>query len=188
MIRGVVLGIILGIAGVMAGVYLYFATGQAPVAATAADMPFERRFAKLGLHTYLAKLPHPEAQIPADEKNLLEGAKVYKAHCAVCHGVPELAPTAIAQGMVPKPPQLFKGMGVTDDEPWETYWNVESGIRMSGMPGFKGRLTEAEIWQVTLLVKNADRITPAVKAELTAAPPANAPNTAALAVKKLARK
>ena len=89
---------------------------------------------------------------------------------------------------MPKPPQLFKGMGVTDDEPWETYWKVESGIRMSGMPGFKGRLTEAEIWEVTLLVKNADRITPAVKAELTAAPPANAPSTAALAVKKLAMK
>jgi mono/diheme cytochrome c family protein len=70
--------------------------------------------------------------------------------------------------MAPKPPQLFKGMGVTDDEPWETYWKVENGIRMTGMPGFKGRLTEPEIWQVTQLVKNADKIMPTVKAELAA--------------------
>jgi mono/diheme cytochrome c family protein len=70
--------------------------------------------------------------------------------------------------MAPKPPQLFKGMGVTDDEHWETYWKVENGIRMTGMPGFKGRLTEPEIWQVTQLVKNADKIMPTVKAELAA--------------------
>jgi thiosulfate dehydrogenase len=108
--------------------------------------------------------------VPTDEKNLLEGAKVYKENCAVCHGVPDAAKTAIAEGMAPKPPQLFKGIGVTDDEAWESYWKVEGGIRLSGMPGFKGRLTETQIWQVAVLVKNADKITPAIKAELTGAP------------------
>jgi mono/diheme cytochrome c family protein len=38
---------------------------------------------------------------------------------------------------------------------------------MTGMPGFKDHLTETQIWQVAQLVKNADKITPAVKAELT---------------------
>jgi thiosulfate dehydrogenase len=115
-------------------------------------------------------LPHPEPQVPADERNLLEGAKVYKENCAVCHGLPDAPATAIAQGMAPKPPELFKGTGVTDDEPWESYWKVEGGIRMSGMPGFRDRLTETQIWQVAVLVKNADKISPAVKAELTRAP------------------
>src|SRR6266702_7731547 len=91
-------------------------------------------FAKLGLHAYLGKLPHPEPQVPANEKNLLEGAKVYKDNCAMCHGLPDAQKSAIAQGMSPKPPQLFKGTGVTDDEPWESYWKVEGGIRMTGMP------------------------------------------------------
>jgi len=168
MIKGLVLGIILGVAAVAAGVYLYFQSGQAPVAVSSAEMPFERKFAKLALHAYLDRLPHPEPGVPADEKNFLDGAKTYKSHCAVCHGLPDAAPTPIAQGMAPKPPQLFKGMGVTDDEPWETYWKVENGIRMTGMPGFKGRLTEPEIWQVTQLVKNADKIMPTVKTELAA--------------------
>ena len=170
MIKGIIVGIILGVIGVAAGVYFYFAGGHAPVAVTAPEMPFEHQFAHMGLHAYLAKLPHPEPQVPADEKNLMEGAKVYKDHCAVCHGVPDGQPTAIAQGMAPKPPKLFKGTGVTDDEAWESYWKVEGGIRMTGMPGFKGQLNETQIWQVAVLVKNADKISPAVKAELTGAP------------------
>jgi hypothetical protein len=39
---------------------------------------------------------------------------------------------------------------------------------MSGMPGFKGPLTETQIWQVTVLVKNADKISASVKSELAA--------------------
>ena len=87
----------------------------------------------------------------------------------MCHGLPDTQKTAIADGMSPKPPQLFKGTGVTDDEPWESYWKVENGIRMTGMPGFKAHLTETQIWQAAVLVKNADKISPAVKAELTGA-------------------
>src|ERR1043166_9128102 len=102
MIKGLLLGIILGIVGIAASVYAYFATGRAPVAVSAADMPFERTFARMALHSYLDKLPHPEPQIPADEKNLIEGAKIYRNHCAVCHGLPGTARTAIAYGtMIP---------------------------------------------------------------------------------------
>jgi mono/diheme cytochrome c family protein len=70
--------------------------------------------------------------------------------------------------MYPAPPQLFQGVGVTDDDAWESYWKVENGIRMSGMPAFKGQLTEKQIWQVSVLVKNADKINDAVKKELAA--------------------
>jgi mono/diheme cytochrome c family protein len=70
--------------------------------------------------------------------------------------------------MYPVPPQLFHGTGVTDDDAWESYWKVENGIRMTGMPGFKGQLTETQIWQVSVLVKNADKISDAVKKELAA--------------------
>ncbi len=70
--------------------------------------------------------------------------------------------------MYPAPPQLFQGTGVTDDDAWESYWKAENGIRMSGMPGFKDRLTEKQIWQVAVLVRNADKIPESVKKELAA--------------------
>jgi thiosulfate dehydrogenase len=166
MLKGLVLGIVLGVLLVVGGVYFYFATGTAPVAVTAPEMPFEHKMAKLALNAYLQKLPHPDPQVPADEKNFLAGAVVYKHDCAVCHGLPDEPKTAIAEGMAPKPPQLFHGKGVTDDEAWESYWKAENGIRMTGMPGFKERLTETQIWQVSVLLKNADKLSPAVIAEL----------------------
>jgi len=179
MIRGLILGTILGVVGVGVGAYWYFSSGRAPVAVSAAEMPFERRFARMGLHAYLDKLPHPSPQVPADEKNLMEGAKIYKEHCAVCHGVPDAQKTMIAEGMFPKPPQLFKGMGVTDDDAWESYWKVAGGIRMTGMPGFKDHLSETQMWQVAVLVKNADKISPTVKAELMTAAGLPAPEAPA---------
>jgi thiosulfate dehydrogenase len=166
MIRGLLLGIVLGVMGVAATAYWYFSTGRAPVAVNSPEMPFERRFARMGLHAYLDRLPHPEPQVRADEGNLFAGAKLYREHCAVCHGLPDAPKTAIAEGMFPRPPQLFKGIGVTDDETWESYWKVAGGIRMTGMPGFKDHLSETQMWQVAVLVKNADKMSPAVKAEL----------------------
>jgi thiosulfate dehydrogenase len=168
MIKGLIVGILLGVLLVAGGVYFYFSTGRAPVATSAPPMPLERKLAKMGLHAYLDKLPHPEPQVPADETNLIAGAKVYKEQCAVCHGLPGEPRSAVSAGMFPKPPELFHGTGVTDDDAWESYWKVENGIRMTGMPGFKDRLTEPQIWQVTVLVKNADKITEAVRKELAA--------------------
>lgn len=170
MLKGLIAGIIVGILLVAGAVYLYCATGRAPVATSAPNMPFELTLTRVALHAYLDKLPHTEPPIPADEKNLLQGAKVYVDNCAVCHGLPSQARTAIADGMYPRPPQLFHGTGVTDDDPWETYWKAHGGIRMTGMPGFQGKLTDQQLWQVTLLLKNADKISPAVRDTLV--PPA----------------
>jgi thiosulfate dehydrogenase len=168
MLKALLLGIVLGALLVAGCVYFYFSSGRAPVATSAPPMPMEKTFARIGLHAYLDKLPHPAPQVPADEANMVAGAKVYKEQCAVCHGLPGVPKGAIQQGMYPVPPQLFHGTGVTDDDAWESYWKVENGIRMTGMPGFKVQLTETQIWQVTVLVKNADKITDAVKKELAA--------------------
>jgi thiosulfate dehydrogenase len=167
MLKGVLVGIFLGILLVFVGVYFYFSSGHAPVATKAPEMPFEHKFAHIAQDAYLEKLPHLQPAVPEDEKNFLEGAKVYKDNCAVCHGLPGEPKTSIADGMFPPPPQLFRGTGVTDDETWETYWKVSGGIRMTGMPGFNDHLGETKMWQVSVLLKNADKISPAVKAELT---------------------
>jgi thiosulfate dehydrogenase len=181
MLRSFLIGVLVGILLVMAGVYFYFSTGSAPVAVTAPPMPFERKFAHMGLDAYLAKLPHPQPQVPEDETNFLAGAQVYKENCAVCHALPDGKKSNISAGMAPGPPLLLRGTGVTDDEPWETYWKVENGIRMTGMPGFKNKLNETQIWQVTVMVKNADKLSGAVKAALqsdVAPDPAATPNPA----------
>ena len=60
--------------------------------------------------------------------------------------------------MYPKPPLLLEGKGVTDDEPGESYWKIFNGFRLTGMPGFSKSLSETQMWQMSLLVANADKL------------------------------
>src|SRR5579871_6147798 len=168
MLKALIVGLILGAVLTLGCIWLYFSTGMAPVATSDPPIPFERQLAHKSLDAHLDRQPKSEPAVPADEKNFLAGAEIYKEHCAVCHGLPNVAPTAIAQGMFPKPPKLFEGTGVTDDPAWETYWKAANGIRLTGMPGFKGRLTDFQLWQVSQLLANADKVSPAVKAVLAA--------------------
>lgn len=175
MLKGLIVGVLLTVMVAMCGVYLYFSTGRAPVAVTDPPMPFEKKFAHMALNAHIDREKVSQSPVVADEKSYLDGAEVYKQNCAVCHGLPDQPKTTIAQGMYPPPPQLFHGTGVTDDPASETYWKAENGIRLTGMPGFKGRLTETQIWEVSVLVANADKIPPSVKTVLIAAP--NPPGT-----------
>lgn len=179
MLKGLIVGALLTVIVALCGVYLYFSTGRAPVAVTDPPMPFEKKFAHMALNAHIDREKVPQSPVEANEKAYLDGAEVYKQNCAVCHGFPDQPKTTIAQGMYPPPPQLFHGTGVTDDPASETYWKAENGIRLTGMPGFKGRLTETQIWNVSVLLANADKISPSVKAVLVPAP--NPPAAAATA-------
>jgi mono/diheme cytochrome c family protein len=170
-----VFGLIVGVILVPVIVYFYFSTGLAPVATTAPPMPFEKMFANMALHARMDKEVPKTVPIPADEANLAAGAQLYKDHCAVCHGLPGAPVTAIAKGMFPKPPELMEGKGVTDDPPGESYWKVAGGIRMTGMPGFSPSLSTTQMWQVSLLLANADKLPQSVKDSLVSATPPAAP-------------
>lgn len=178
MLKGIIVGILLAFFLSACGVYFYFATGRAPVAVTDPPMPFEKKFAHMALDAHIAKQAIPASPVAADETSYLAGVEVYKHNCAVCHGLPDQPKSNIAQGMYPPPPQLFHGVGVSDDPASETYWKAENGIRLTGMPSFKGRLSETEIWQVSVLLANSDKIPASVKAAL-AAPAAPPPATPA---------
>jgi mono/diheme cytochrome c family protein len=170
---------VVGIALLLAGLWYYFTTGHAPVAVTDPSMPFEKKLANSALHARIDKDPHTDPPVPAADSSYLPAANNYKQHCAVCHGLPGEPQSLIAQGMFPKPPELFHGTGVTDDPAWESYWKIKNGIRLSGMPGFQTRLSDTELWQVSVLVANADKISPAVRAALTSASAVTPPPTSA---------
>jgi thiosulfate dehydrogenase len=173
MIKGFLAGIVLTVFVLVGGVFYYFASGMAPVATADPMMPFEKRLAGMALNAHIEKQKVGNPPVPADEPNLLAGAGVYQRDCAVCHGLPG-HPTEYVTMMFPKPPQLFKGKGVTDDPPSESYWKTANGIRLSGMPAFKDKLTDLELWQVTLLVAHATEIPASVKQVLVPAAPSPA--------------
>ena len=61
-------------------------------------------------------------------------------------------------------------VGVSDDEPGETYWKVANGIRLTGMPSYSKVLSDTEMWQVSLLLKNADKELPDPVTEILTGP------------------
>jgi thiosulfate dehydrogenase len=153
------------VVGLFAGVillplcgWLYFRFGYAPVATASSPLPFERQLAAMALRARIRKEAPKNPPIQVALENFSAGAHIYRTHCAVCHGLPGQPDYSIPQGMFPKPPQLFKGHGVTDDPVGETYWKVANGIRLTGMPAFTGSLQDNEIWQVSLLLADADKL------------------------------
>ena len=158
---GLILGIIL--LPLFAFCYVYF--GYAPVATAAPPFPLERKITSMALKARISKEAPKDAAIPVNEDNLMQGAKVYRQQCEVCHGSggPQ---TPTAQGMFPHPPQLLHGKGVTDDPAGETYWKVKNGIRLTGMPAYGPSLPDQQIWQVSVFLANADKLPGTVSAFL----------------------
>lgn len=165
-----ILGLIIGLVILPICGYMYFRFGYAPVATSAAPMPFEKKMASLALRARIRAEAPKDVPIQPDEPNLTAGARIYVANCAFCHGLPnEASEPPAAKGMFPVPPQLFNTDDmVTDDPPGQTYWKISNGIRMTGMPSFSKSLSPTEMWQVSLLLAKADKIPDQTKAVLAA--------------------
>jgi thiosulfate dehydrogenase len=170
------LGFLLGIVAVALGLFAYLKFGPLPVAVADSPLPFEKQIVRLPLDARIER-ETKNAPFGISEDVFESGAKVYRAQCANCHGTPG-HDVDYAKHMFPSAPQLWKKhgshgvVGVSDDEAGETYWKVANGIRLSGMPSYSKVLSETEMWQVSLLLKNADKELPApVTQILTASNP-----------------
>jgi mono/diheme cytochrome c family protein len=164
-----VLGIIASIMVFSVGAYAFVWTGGVSMATASAPLPFEHAVARLALHASFRSALGLTNPTPFDETNLMAAARVYQQNCTVCHGAPGTTPTAIAKGMFPEPPQLFTPHDmITKDSDGEVYWKVTHGIRLSGMPGFESTLSDTERWQVTTLMRKADKLPATVQAAFAA--------------------
>ena len=159
-----VLGFLFAFVVIFVGAWVYLKFGNPPVATSDKPLPFEKQIVSMPLG---ARIDHELQQPPfgISEDVYETGAMAYKLQCASCHGVPG-KDVPFAKNMYPEAPQLWKKhrhgdvVGVSDDEPGETYWKIKNGIRLSGMPSFKGVLTDDQMWDVALLLKHANEQLP----------------------------
>ena len=81
------------------------------------------------------------------------GAHMFAQNCTVCHGGPGLKPTDIAQGLNPKPPDLFRATR----KPWmeEMFRFIKYGVKMTAMPAFGKTLSDDEIWKLCVFLRQA---------------------------------
>jgi mono/diheme cytochrome c family protein len=162
------LGLIIGIVLVPLAALAYLSYGKVPVAVDDRTFPYEQRIVHMPLDARI------ERELVGTH---LEGARIYVDRCSVCHGLHN-HPAAIGQHMFPDAPPLLEPhrnnpdiVGVSDDPVGETYWKVENGIRLTGMPTFKTQLSDTEMWQVSIFLANANKpMPPAVIDILNRAP------------------
>jgi mono/diheme cytochrome c family protein len=158
------LGFLFACVLIFGGAWTYLKFGQPPVATADAPFPFEKQIVRVPLHARVDRqMQQPPFGISEDVYET--GAMAYKLQCASCHGTPG-HDVAFAKLMYPTAPQLWKKhshgdvVGVSDDPPGETYWKIKNGIRLSGMPSFKGILSDDEMWDITLLLQHANEQLP----------------------------
>lgn len=169
---GFLLGVVLTLIVVGGGVWSYLKWGSLPVATSDKPFPLEAQIVRIPMR---ARIKHDMVQPPfsGNEQVYEAGAQIYAQQCAACHGLPG-HDSDFAPGMYPHAPQLWKKhgksnvVGVSDDDPGETFWKVQNGIRLTGMPSYQHVLTTDQMWDVTLLLKAADQpLSPQVASTLT---------------------
>jgi mono/diheme cytochrome c family protein len=167
----VFLGVLLAIVLVPIALLGWLRFGQVPVAVADPPFPYEKEIVAIPLHARIHREMMKTPVIQPDEESLMAGAGLYRDQCTACHGFHGKPSSFGAQIFPPAPPlweqhQNSQAVGVSDDPPGETYWKVANGIRMTGMPAFKSILTDAQIWQVSLLAANADKPLPPAAVEI----------------------
>jgi thiosulfate dehydrogenase len=165
------LGILLGIELVPLAVFGWFSVGKVPVAVADPPLPQERLITSVPLNARIHREMVKTPPLQAYEGTLIAGARIYRDQCAACHGF-HGKPSSFGAHMFPDAPPLWEKhhnsdvVGVSDDPPGETYWKVDNGIRLTGMPSYKATLSETQMWQVSLLLANADKPLPPAAIEI----------------------
>jgi len=108
-----------------------------------------------------------------DEQMVLRGAACFRDKCVACHGAPGVAQDDFGKSMQPLPGPLVDAP--RHWKPRELYWVTRHGVKMSGMPAWEHRLTEAELWSVVAFLQRLPQLNAQQYAQLvTRAPPAPA--------------
>lgn len=109
----------------------------------------------------------------AEAGRLRRGFRAYNAICVGCHGAPGVEPAALAEGLLPPPPELEHA--AEEWSPEELFWITKHGVRMTGMPGFGSTHEDDALWDVVAFLRELPAPTPqqyAALRERAAAPEA----------------
>jgi len=94
-----------------------------------------------------------------------DGARLFVQNCEVCHGAPGVAPTHIAMGLNPPPPDLFRATRKPDER--ENFQFIHNGVKMTAMPAFGASEGEAHVWPLVAFLNKLPGISAADYVTLT---------------------
>jgi mono/diheme cytochrome c family protein len=96
-------------------------------------------------------VPNPLA---ATEENISEGREHFGHHCGICHGLDgQASGVPFADKMSPPVPDLTS-KDVQAYADGQLKWIIDNGINPSGMPAWKGQLSDEEMWKVVHFIRH----------------------------------
>ena len=107
-----------------------------------------------------------KSPLSATEENLAIGKILFLQRCAACHGNDGKAKTEFAAAMPTKPADLTTTEIASLTE-GEIYSAASEGIKASGMPGYKGRISDEALWKIAMYTRQISAIQ--AKAEMATA-------------------
>jgi mono/diheme cytochrome c family protein len=109
--------------------------------------------------TVPAELKSP---LPADDKTLIAGGKLYLNDCVGCHGAPGKPASDFGATFYPPAPQLARD-GTKYSEA-EVYWVAKHGIRRTGMSAQGSSYSDQELWLLAGFISHITSLPPRVRA------------------------
>lgn len=104
-----------------------------------------------------------------DASMVAQGLSCYRQHCLQCHGAPGIAPAPESLGMMPVPANLTQP--ARDWSPSWLYYVTRKGVRMTGMPAWEFRLSDANLWATVAFLKTMPSLDAAAYRAMSAATP-----------------
>jgi mono/diheme cytochrome c family protein len=158
------LGIIIGIVVVLLAGFCYVRFGFIDPKADVPENALEKAIAMPALDASVdRRAPETHNPIQPTDANLIAGMKIYQSNCAGCHGDIQHSHAAIGDAFYPRAPQFVED--APDMPENQNLYIIQHGIRLSGMPAWKGALSEQDAWQVTTFLSHMDKLSPQVSAE-----------------------
>jgi len=92
--------------------------------------------------------------VPDNEASRNAGAEHFQHHCQICHGL-DGQNTGVPFADKMSPP--VANLAMDDIQKYtdgQLKWIIENGIRMTGMPSWKGILDENEMWNIVRYIRH----------------------------------
>lgn len=91
---------------------------------------------------------------PFGAEAAVDGAKVFKTNCEMCHGPQGHGDGPAGGSLDPKPKDLAKLQESAGDD--FLFWRISEGKPATSMVAWKGILTEEQIWQTVSFIRSLE--------------------------------
>jgi mono/diheme cytochrome c family protein len=143
--------------------FLMINRGWIPVGADNPPGAMERRLTHMATDAYVARnAPKQENPTQPTAGNLIEGARAYEKHCALCHGGAAQRISPLRTRFSPPVPQIVNR--VPRDEDANLWWITKHCTRLTGMPAWDGILSDDLMWKIIAFLKHSGKLPPEAQA------------------------